>query len=729
MLRLSFFYKDMIAASFSKISFVRLSWLLLSLLYLALRFQNTPGVLTDHGVVVNDTDPYYRLHRIAQIVNENWVYPLHDPDLSFPDGFDVPWGSGLDYTIAIPLKLFGIKDKSSIEIYSSISIPFLSLPTLWLTGLTAFFIGGHCVSLTAGFLLTTLGSHIYSSGIGRIDHHFLEALFTSLSLLFVALCRSRKSKRSWLLLGLSLALSPSFWPQAWILSPCVALSFLIDRNSDYTNWRSPVFLFSSLISLIPLALSDRFKTGYISLLGFSWWTPLIYAFLAFLCESLQAIFVKKFKERRHYFVLLFFYLICVVGFLFFKNGGRLVSQTKSAFNALQASQGIIAITTETISPFLLPIKEWGSWGILLLILAWVWFTLQGLNKNRWWLVGFALIPLALCFKQARFFPLASPIIAIGSAAAIFDLTNKFFTHPIWRRTSVTLLTLLIFLPGRPKLGWTAFENVHPFFRSAMGASRFIREERKRLTLPKSESAVLAPWEYGHWILHETNAPVVTHPFQPSSSIEIMKLFLSSGTNRLDEFIKLTPVRYLLIEAPTGRVLRWFKMIGKDPSIYLKDGISESGKPVFEVLPNFNDLFIARFSFLGGQNELGNSPSHWRLIFVSPFASPDHPKMPAMKIYERVKGAVIRAQATRKDLFLVAQILTRDGPNHYRQAAQKGANGFVEWTTPYSMVSHGGVQFDGVYQIETQKGKVLITTPPIQESDILQGTDIHLGKIE
>ena len=114
-----------------KIKWLHWSWLLLTFAFLFFRFQNLPGVMTKEGVILNDTDPYYRLHRIDTMLNENRIYPLHDDHLGSPNGINVPWPLGLDLLIALPLKLYNSKSHAEIESFGAIIIPFLSLPLLF----------------------------------------------------------------------------------------------------------------------------------------------------------------------------------------------------------------------------------------------------------------------------------------------------------------------------------------------------------------------------------------------------------------------------------------------------------------------------------------------------------------------------------------------------------------------------------------------------------------------
>ena len=156
-----------------KIKWIHWSWLALTLLFLFFRLQNIRGVFTSEGVIVNDTDPYYRLHRIDKMLNEHKFYPFHENHLNYPDGIDVSWPLGLDLLVALPLKLYNSTSHAEIESFAAVIIPFLSLPLLWFSGWIGTFLGGNIFGLLLGLLVTCSSTLIYQTGLGRLDHHFL----------------------------------------------------------------------------------------------------------------------------------------------------------------------------------------------------------------------------------------------------------------------------------------------------------------------------------------------------------------------------------------------------------------------------------------------------------------------------------------------------------------------------------------------------------------------------
>lgn len=614
----------------------RFAWILITVLYLFFRFQNTPGVLTDHGVVLNDTDPYYRLHRIEHIVNENWIYPLKDFRLSYPKGFEVPWPLGLDYAFALPLKILGLTEKIDIEVFSSILIPLLSLPTLWLTVAITTQITNPIGGLVSGLMLSAFENHTYSSEIGRIDHHFLESLFTILCLYLLFLYRRPQKSRSWIWLSVLLGLSPSFWPQAWILGIFLALSLFCDTSQkESRKIEFFILIFASLISLLFLMLSNRFGQGFISYFGFSWISPLVFGWLG-LMVGLSYLLSGNFKKIQwRYASSPILYVGAISVFVFAKNPPTfLFHQTQTALNALKSSSGTMSITTEAASIFSLPILDWLSFGILPLTLAWVCFIKLIFDRERWWLAGFCAIPLVLSLFQVRFIPLASPVIFLLCTLFFLELGKIFLKKPWAINLGMVIASMALIVPGKPSLNFTAVENVHPFYRPIRGAARFLDKRLNKDSQIRSHSAIISPWDYGHWFLYYAKLPVVAHPFQDQSSQEVMKLYLSEESNALDEFLKKHPARFLLVEAPTGRIARWFRVLGKDPLPYLEKKQSpETRELYFQGKPDFRRLFVSRFFHRDGRDEHGALPQDWKLIFVSPFASPDDPKSPALKIFE------------------------------------------------------------------------------------------------
>jgi asparagine N-glycosylation enzyme membrane subunit Stt3 len=216
--------------------FISYAWLALTLFYLFLRYQNIPGVFSDVGIITIDTDPYYRLHRIRSIIQSAWTYPLLDPSLNYPEGFSVAWPLGLDYLIAAPLKLLGIQNHSSIMITALLAMPIITLPILFLTGLVATQSAKNAwVGLGAGLFVTLMNVLLQQTAVGRLDHHGLEALFALLVLWFLAKIKQSDSNVLYWGFIVSMGLSPSFYPHAWVPVGCAAIVMSFESDSKFSQ--------------------------------------------------------------------------------------------------------------------------------------------------------------------------------------------------------------------------------------------------------------------------------------------------------------------------------------------------------------------------------------------------------------------------------------------------------------------------------------------------------------
>ncbi len=701
-------------------------WPVLALLFLAARYQNTPGVLTHHGVELNDTDPYYRLHRIERMVRGNLSYPLRDPDLAYPSGLDVPWPTGLDLVLALPLKIAGVRDRETMEKFVALAIPVLALPTLWILVALGGLVLGPAGAWAAGFLIAFSPPAVYTGAVGRVDHHFLECMLTAWALLAVgSALRGRRRFGEWSL-AILWGLGPSFWPQAWITSLFVALSALFSRDVRKSLRLERVYFAAGLASLIPLAFSSRFGTGMVSVFGFSWWASFLYGLLAVLFLAIRP---TPAERDRGFKTALGSYVVLIAGFLLVRNGATFLPQAVSqSVNALKAEQGILATTGETLYTFRIPVRLWPVMGLLPLVLAWIWFTLQAFRRDRWWLAGFFVGPLILSFFQARFIPMAVPVMVLASILLLDDGVRRFHWDERNRIWVFLALVLLLAMPSLPRFQFTYEGNRHPFFAAVREASSFLKQRRETEGLSRRQAAVAGSWDFGHWILYDTDVPVVANPFQDASSLETLRLFCSESPDALTRFTALHPVRYLMLEMPTRRFERWLLLAGIDPmDVFEKKRNSDSTWSIV-ARKRFYRMTLPRFFLRNGADSNDQFPSEWRLIYVSPVGFFGKPGEPAVKVFERVPGARIRVHTRQPQLDLLARIKPTDGEIPFRRTSPADSRGYVEWLFPYAKGDSGGVKFDGRVSIGSADGRHREMPVVVREEDVLENRLIDLGDL-
>lgn len=704
---------------------LRWSWLILTFLFLFIRFQNFQGVLTPHGVIFNDTDPYYRLHRIETMLQEQRLYPLHDQDLSYPAGVNVPWPLGLDLLIAAPLEIYQSFSRTEIASFSAIVIPFLSLPLLWAAGWIGTYLMGPLAGLLLGAVITVSSTLVYQTNIGRVDHHFLEAMLPVLLLMFILKFNERNRIYHFVWTVLVLGLAPSFAPQGWILGPFLLLGLLFERNIPRFHVYSKIFFYSFLVSLIPLSFSDRFFEGAFSWISFSWWSPWIYLSCAIILEIIRSCIPDQ-KRNTMYQCILGFSFILVMSFLVHKNSGSLIQNNLfRAIETVRAKHGILATTMETRSIFDLPASFWKYSDFHIIMISAICFVFFLLRRRHLFLLGYMLIPLILSFFQMRFVNFSVALLSILFFLFCTEWIGKVRIPKLHQKIALIAVTLMLMVPFRHVFGFSYITNMHSYYEPVRKFCFFLNDEFKRLERKKEDQAILAHWDYGHWLLYYTGLPVVSDPFQGPSAYEVLQLFTSDGTGELDTFTQKYPSKYLLIESGALRSFRWIETVGKDKDKYFTKKLETTGNEYFETTEDFENLMMFRFFFELGRGLDDNHPQHWRLVYISPFASPLDHDISALKAFEHVNGVTIHAHTTKKydELWMEAKILEQKDPTYFKQKAV-GNNDF-EWVVPYGIYDQGDVSFDGTYVIHDSKGNELFRVKNVSEQQVLSGDRIDV----
>ena len=702
------------------------AWFFLSLFFLVTRFQNTPGVLTDKGVILNDTDPYYRLHRIESIVTEDWSYPLYDKDLSYPDGVSVPWPLGLDLLIAFPLKLYGSTSRAEIASFAAIAIPFFSLPILWAGGALGTILLGRFFGLMLGFLFTMSSNLSYHTGIGRLDHHFLEALFPMVGLFFSYrfLESYARRDRNWLVAILGLA--PVFSPQGWLVAPLFFLGVLFRWKKASLHACSKVFFYAFFLSVIPLMFSDRFFEGHFRWISFSWWAPWLYISCGVALELLHVLKEKRIDNQKYAASILMTFFVVMV-FLSLTNSTSFIQQNISgALSTVQASQGTISSTVEAQSIFNTTFKQISRTSIPVLISSAICFLFFLYRRKYFFILGYSLIPIILSFFQIRFITLGTPFMLLLILLFFAGLLKGTGLNGRYQKAYLFLFVFLMAIPLQPNWGLTESGNGHGYFKPVQNFCYFLNLENKRL--PREEpKSIMAHWDYGHWLLYYTKHAVIADPFQGPTSNEVLDVFTSKGLSMLNEFTDRHPSRYLLIESGAFRAYEWLRILGKDTDLYFNKKEEETGKYNYETTNEFEKLLMSRFFFDLGRDLDGNHPSQWRLLYISPFASPFDSNMSALKVYEKVKGATIKVQTEKpfEQLELVATITERGEPKTFRQMITGSSQHQFQWTVPYGAYDGAGVLFDGQYEIRDSTRNTLFIVPFVSEQQVIEGKTIDV----
>lgn len=698
---------------------VSYAWLALTLFYIFLRYQNIPGVFSEAGIITIDTDPYYRLHRIKSIVLGDWFYPLFDHMLNFPVGREVSWPLGLDYVIALPLKIFGIQDHSSILIFSFLIMPILTLPILFLTGKIASKLGTPTLGLAAGLFVTLINVILHQTSVGRLDHHGLECLFVLLQFWFLLKINGSESKLIRWLYVASLGLAPSMYPHAWIPVVCLSLALVIEKNEQILLKMSRIFFFAFCVSLIPLSFSDYFLRGSISVAGFSWLPSLVLIGCA--CwMTMLSFYRSRAVIDKNFFLIISGSFFMVFIFLILKQGQSIfLNQIGEGLSFLTPKKNTLSVTVEMFPPFSF---SWADLGekILLMILPVVYLWFFYYKKYTQFLL-YSLPVILLAYFQVRFMVPAGGMIAILIVLWMWDIVDKIRMQRTYKVAFLFVAIVLMSWCYMPHIGLTKTTSDSQYFQPVQHASIFLRNQVKENRYDPTSSGILASWDYGHWILFYSELPTVASPFQGSIAAQSYSLLASENIDEFEKFQKIVPFKYLMLDQFPGRFYNVLEYAGKNPEDYFAFEKAEDGTyKKMTPKPLFDHVLYQRYLKNYGANDEGDFPDHWRLIYSSPYPAQYAKNLPALKVFESVPGAIIRMHSKSKKLWLQIQIKERDQIKIIRKSSVSIESNLLQWTVPYSQYNKGDVFCDGIYTVMDEKGQVIGQLPPISENSILKG---------
>lgn len=673
-----------------------------------------------------DTDPYYRLHRIRSIVQGDWFYPLFEPLLNYPGGWYVSWPLGLDYIIATPLKLLGVQDHASIMIAAFMMMPLLILPILFLTGSIASKLSGEkVVGLAAGLFVTLIGALLPQTRVGSVDHHGLEAMFILFQLWW--LLRLRNESGLWEKIGfaLCLGLSPSIYPHAWIPTVCVCLYLLLEKNQDYLEKVSKSLFYAFGISLIPLYLSSRFEDGYVSISGFSWWSTFILILSSFYALILKVWRSKKIENPR-FFSSVISSLLIVSAYLIYKNGRYILGeQIGEGVGFVLLKKGTLASTTEMQSPFTPSLEMFGELVLLFILpLVYGWFIYF---KRHLQVLLYCLPVVLLAYTQVRFIVPATGGIAILTILWFWDILQRFPIKRIPQTLVLFAMVLGVSFIYMPEIGITRFTADTPYFQPIQHASIFLKKQVKDHGFDPKQTSVMASWDYGHWVLFYSGLPVIASPFQGVRAVENYEFFASEDPHMIEKLEKETPAKYLIVEQFPGRFYNVLEFAGKDLGEYFNFKKDKGDEYLhMTAKPRFAKVLFQRFLVNYGADDEGGVPSHWRLIYTSPYPAAQFSKdAPALKIFEQVRGAVVQIHSKEKELWLMVHVVEKGLSKKVKIKSKPVAPGVLQWTVPYSEYEGGDVTCDGVYRLMDKSGKVLGVLPTITDQHVEKGEVLYV----
>lgn len=717
-------------------------WLLLYPLTLLLSLRNWNSVFTADGLFPRGTDSYYHLRRISYAFH-NLSVPDYDKYLNFPDGGLVRWPYGFDllYAVAIKILTLGKADEWWIWALSSLLTPLLWSLVPCLTYLIAQRLNCRTTGYIAGLLLALFMCD-YNS-LGYIDHHYMEAVWTSVYLLFYlgALTTSdsissyRRAVASGVVftfgllttttLPLMLVLHIGVAGITACLSPSEQRSRLLQVNS--------LLAIGLLISLLPFATTHIAEAHEINPALTTCWLAawvMLAATLAF-----RHLFIKDVRRLELAAVLLLagvaFPIIDWHRILEFALYGLShIHKVDPWLAGIQESQSMlfagIDFVLSVYTGFIL------FWPISLCYILW-----QAWRNSE---IGFltiallALLASPVAFIQLKFLLFISVPYVLVTARAFKLLLGRIWiaaegqsvTYRLIRIAVLVLIPVLLW-PAISKLATPAsvvtpdgrFQGLYPTMRWLRA---YTPKTSREGTLP-TDYGVVTHWGSGHWIVAIAERPVVGSPLggpeeQLRDSIRIGSLMLLSSPSEALELMQKRRIRYVVISPqPLNRVLQ----------LAYWDAAQAAPLKVYDEQTALNQsLFLALFNdgLPVGSSADREALRHFRLVHESPegisWPSTDRP---FAMVYELVKGAYISGSAPAgSEVRLSVQLETPRRSFIYSDSVQADSKGRFTFLVPYNT---GAQKYSEVkassYLLRTSTSQSVVH---VSSEQVLQGATIE-----
>ncbi len=187
---------------------------------------------------------------------------------------------------------------------------------------------------------------------------------------------------------------------------------------------------------------------------------------------------------------------------------------------------------------------------------------------------------------------------------------------------------------------------------------------------RPEYGVMARWEYSAWIEHIARRPSVATIFgiETHGLKESAAFFLSTDDKEAVSILDDNLSRYVIVTKTLGALGGYATLLGRDARDYAVMETGEDGARYWQTGPDYIELVYARLLLTDGEglpNDDGiKKVDGFRLVYESGelagFAPPFN-ETRTIKVFERVKGAVIRGTSEPGSVVTIsAKVLTNQG---------------------------------------------------------------------
>ncbi|HEY4230762.1 MAG TPA: STT3 domain-containing protein [Thermoanaerobaculia bacterium] len=615
------------------------------LLGTALRLHTRPAAVRGETVEPLDSDSAYHMRRARFAAASFPRTILFDPLMNFPAGGVAIWPPLFDLALAAPARIAHGAGASSAEVArGAAAVPVvLAALAIVLAGLLARSLYGPVAGAAAALFLAVCPGHVLWSQYAHTDQHVAEsACGLAVLLAYVTSRLNPDSSRRAAGTGILLAVAVLTWQGAIYWGAIVALSLVLERlRTGKSVAREAAWMLALPAALTALATACWWTAAGIphpplTYVSFGFFQPL---FLAAMAGGVATVdlaigaFRRETSGPRLLAALILFASLAAT----FPFARELVTAT---LNGVLYSAG----TTQEIPGA-------SSMGYISYPKNW----LHGIFEARPLLAdgpavawrqlsaAFFLSPLAILVWIARaargYRPGAHLALAVWGGVTLFlALSQRLDVYYAAPLAALTLIEAARFvaarLPQLPRssavaaagagllLAWPMAGGIAEELRTRYvpGSDFFDTLERLRTATARASAApldaydprllgpppfpaaldraqaILAPWSAGHWILYESERPVVANNFG-YGFLDSIRFFLAESESEALALAKRRRARWILTTDLTPRLNDYASYLGQPP---LVAGAPAPGSPDRSFTPAYFRTMQARLYEFDGK---------------------------------------------------------------------------------------------------------------------------------
>jgi hypothetical protein len=488
-----------------------LLWIAGSLALVVAALATLPGSLLQGVYVPSNPDAFYHARRILDVVMTGEPVQQFDARIHVPEGALISWPWGFDAALAEIVRLFGpfTGEAAATRVLMHVPVAFTPLAVaLLITLARQLGLGAlSTVLMTIGFV--SLPLVFLAFGVGNVDHHFAELLWTVLALSSgVAFMRTGRNLVPALLAGAALGTAVAAHNGLFILQlPLVcAFAWRWVRCEPLPPLRSAAAFAATLIGITALVSvpSLSWRSGAFEFYTLSWF----HTYVA-VCSAALVLVCARFAATRR--------TIALVGIAAVGAAVPLLGALGLGTRFVSGELDVLRDVTEAMSPYELyalfgpaqstQLFSWLMWLSLPAALVNAYWVVRAHEPGRQFFAVSSLLYLALMQMQYRFGVLGV-VPLLGTLALLLETAGRRWPSGARLQGLSALAALIVALLPTGAV-WTTPRAAggDPLYADLYPGLMSLRE-----VCAERPALVLAGINDGHWVRYHTQCSTIGNVF-------------------------------------------------------------------------------------------------------------------------------------------------------------------------------------------------------------------------